>query len=88
MHFTDTNTGYAVGRSGKILKTTNAGVNWTFLNSGTSINLKSVYFTDMNNGYAVGESGIILKTTDAGITLNSFTPIANFEKLNDTSFPS
>jgi photosystem II stability/assembly factor-like uncharacterized protein len=77
-----------VGRSGKIVKTTNGGGSWTYLTSGTSINLRSVFFTNANNGYAVGESGIILRTNDAGLTWNSYNNLSFFNQLNDVSFPS
>ena len=65
--FPNTNTGYAVGDSGRILKTTNGGTDWTIQNSGTTEDLFSVCFTDVNNGYAAGESPI-LKTTNGGTT--------------------
>ena len=67
VYFTDTNTGYAVGQNGTILKTINGGNEWTALTSGTTRSLISVYFTDINTGYTVGDSGIILKTTNAGV---------------------
>jgi len=66
IYFTDDNKGYAVGDSGTIIKTIDAGVNWTKLASGTTNNLNSVYFVDANTGYAVGGLGTILKTIDAG----------------------
>ncbi len=72
--FTDVNTGYAVGNSGKIVKTINAGTSWVTLTSGTTSHLYSVYFTDANTGYAVGDAGIILKTTNAG---GSWTPLVS-----------
>jgi photosystem II stability/assembly factor-like uncharacterized protein len=66
VYFIDSSTGYAVGWNGTILKTINAGTNWTKLSSGTSNNLMSVCFTDANTGYAVGASGTILKTVNGG----------------------
>ncbi len=66
-YFIDANTGYAVGRFGTIIKTIDAGENWTEIFApGIYKNLASVYFTDANTGYAVGGYGAILKTTDAG----------------------
>ena len=68
--FTDNNSGYAVGDSGIILKTMNAGTTWNTLSSGTTDNLTSIFFTDSNTGYAVGGdlygAGIILKTINGG----------------------
>ena len=68
VYFTSVDTGFAVGISGTILKTTNAGANWTAQTSGTVASLNSVYFTDVNTGYIVG--GAILKTTDGGSNWN------------------
>ncbi|MFZ4740153.1 MAG: YCF48-related protein [Bacteroidales bacterium] len=77
VYFTDVNTGYAVGNSGKIVKTTNAGNAWTALTSGTAQVLWSVYFTDASTGYAVGNSGTIIKTTNAGSTWTALTSGVN-----------
>jgi len=70
VYFTDVNTGYAVGDSGIILKTTNGGIGWIQQNSGITDNLYSVFFTSLNTGYAVGGSvqqfGFILKTINGG----------------------
>jgi photosystem II stability/assembly factor-like uncharacterized protein len=72
VHFPNTQTGYAVGNNGTILKTTDAGRNWQKLNSPTSDPLWSVYFTDSNTGCAVGgvshQRFIIFKTTNGGNT--------------------
>jgi photosystem II stability/assembly factor-like uncharacterized protein len=67
VHFPDINTGYVVGDKGKILKTTNRGVEWSSETSGTDKRLRSVYFIDSLTGYAVGDHGIILKTTNGGL---------------------
>jgi photosystem II stability/assembly factor-like uncharacterized protein len=75
--FTDANTGYAVGDSGTILKTNNAGTSWITLPSGTTKNLYSVQFPEANIGYAVGgnayQAGIILKTTNGGTTWSALS---------------
>jgi photosystem II stability/assembly factor-like uncharacterized protein len=71
--FPTADTGYAVGE-GKldqpkhitIIKTTDAGLNWTAQSSGDTNSLYSVYFTDSNTGYSVGSGGTILKTTNGG----------------------
>lgn len=76
--FTDSNTGYIVGDSGTIQKTTDSGTTWYALASGTNFNLTSVDFPAFDRGYAVGVgnngsfyNGIILKTIDGGITWDS-----------------
>lgn len=71
VYFTDANTGYTVGVPGIILKTTNAGIDWTPQTSGTIENLNSVYFTNVDSGYIVGNYGKILKTTNGGINWTS-----------------
>jgi len=79
VHFTDNNTGWAVGPGGTILKTTNGGTNWNSQASGMGTNwnsqtsgttdwLLSVHFTDNNTGWAVGSGGTILKTTNGSVT--------------------
>lgn len=87
VYFTDTNTGYAVGWGGTILKTDNGGTNWITQTSGTLADLWSVYFTDANTGYSVGydwdnSKGVILKTINAGTDwiiqiIGSSNPINN-----------
>jgi photosystem II stability/assembly factor-like uncharacterized protein len=49
-----------------MLKTTDAGVTWSPLTSGTTNALHDVYFFDATQGVAVGEQGLILRTTDGG----------------------
>lgn len=67
--FTDKQTGYMVGNLGNILKTENAGENWTFQNEFpsnlTNSNLASVDFINQDIGFAVGSTEI-LKTVDGG----------------------
>ena len=69
--FTSVNTGYiAAGGgglgSGKILKTTNAGMNWIMVNPGAIYPVFGIYFVNENTGYGTGSFGKIYKTTDAG----------------------
>jgi len=66
VYFTDANSGYIVGDSGIILKTTDGGTNWTIQSSGITYDLYSVHFTDPNRGYAAGRSDTILSTNDGG----------------------
>jgi len=75
VHFTDNNTGWAVGgwNSNIILNTTDGGTNWSPQTSGTTWDLRSVYFTDNNTGWAVGRYGTIRNTTDGGTNWNPQT---------------
>ncbi len=66
--------GYAVGSTvtyngdGIILKTTDSGLTWTQISSGTIPGLEAVYFTSLNVGYAGGWQNYFIKTTDGGLT--------------------
>jgi hypothetical protein len=76
--------GYAVGDSGTILVTWDAGLTWLPSISGTSERLNGVYFIDLELGIVVGELGTILRTTNGGlpVELTSFTGRA----VNDDAF--
>jgi photosystem II stability/assembly factor-like uncharacterized protein len=60
--------GYVVGDSGTILKTTDAGLTWTKLQSTITANLYGVFFVNPAKGFAVGDSGVLLATSDSGAT--------------------
>jgi photosystem II stability/assembly factor-like uncharacterized protein len=65
--FIDQNTGYAVGDSGVVLKTTNSGLNWQYIYLNTRSTLKDVDFVNANTGYiCCGDTGKVFKTTDGG----------------------
>lgn len=69
--FTDAVTGYAISRTGKIVKTTDGGLTWTTLNTNVSMTLKKIHFVNSNLGFAIGsnQSGnYVLKTNNAGQT--------------------
>ncbi len=70
VHFTSANTGYVAGENGRILKTTNGGLNWVTQASGTTNGLGSICFTNDSTGYILGGANnlcIILKTTNGGL---------------------
>ncbi len=64
--FVSPSTGWAVGQSSTVLKTTNGGTNWFPQTAGAPGFLYSVFFIDPNTGWTVGQSGAIRKTTDSG----------------------
>lgn len=66
LSFINEHTGYVCGENGTIIKTTNGGYNWTFLNSGTRKLLYDIHAINDHTCFAVGENGIILKTTNGG----------------------
>lgn len=64
--FINTDIGFTVGQSGKILKTQNAGVTWTQINLGLTNDLHTVRFVNNNTGYITGSNGLILYTSNSG----------------------
>ena len=89
VYFTNINTGYAAGKCGTIIKTTDGGVSWTVQNSGTANHLHSILFPLPDIGYAAGENGIILKTTDGGnnwAIQNYSTPSGQLSTVNSLFF--
>ncbi|MDH3268778.1 MAG: YCF48-related protein, partial [Ignavibacteria bacterium] len=83
--FIDDNTGWIVGSNGFIIKTTNAGLDWTQQTSGTTLTLMSVQFINQTSGWICGEDGLILKTTDAGQSWFELTS-GTSELLSDLHF--
>lgn len=72
IHFGDANSGFAVGASGVIRATTDAGENWSGQSSPTSQNLNAVHFTSASNGFAVGDGETFVRTTNGGATWTDF----------------
>lgn len=91
IYFVDANTGYTTGQGDgycQIMKTINAGNNWTeVLPSGQYQRGLSICFPDANTGCVVTEEGEILKTTDAGNTWTLESSGVTTE-LNSVYFPS
>lgn len=78
--YADVNTLYAVGGDEKISKSTNGGMSWTQIYSGTN----NRYFmgVDFNGNFGVigGEDGKIIHTTDGGDNWNTYaTGYHNFQ---------
>jgi photosystem II stability/assembly factor-like uncharacterized protein len=61
VHFITANEGWAVGRQGKIIHTTNAGATWSSQNSGTTNDLNNVHMVNASFGVAVGDGGTVVK---------------------------
>jgi len=57
---------WVCGAGGVIRKTTNGGVTWSALSSGTSSDLYSIWFHGDQVGWVVGAGGLIKKTTNGG----------------------
>jgi photosystem II stability/assembly factor-like uncharacterized protein len=65
--FTSLSHGWAAGPLGKIVNTTNGGIDWNIRNSGVTEYLECVFFSDGQHGWVCGRNGIILATTDGGL---------------------
>ena len=82
--FVNSQTGWCVGDSGKILKTTNGGLYWNPQSSGFHYNLRALNFPSIDTGYIAGDSGIFLKTINGGnnwFRLNSVMSKINFSSV-------
>ncbi|MBS1492895.1 MAG: T9SS type A sorting domain-containing protein [Bacteroidetes bacterium] len=68
--FVNSQTGFAAGEGGRLLKTTDGGDSWIRKNTSTSRNLFSVSFINENTGwigtYKSGDTSGVLKTTNGG----------------------
>jgi len=64
--FVNSSTGFAIGESSTILKTTNEGLNWFVISSPVVATFKDIHFANVNTGYISGLNGVIIKTTDIG----------------------
>jgi photosystem II stability/assembly factor-like uncharacterized protein len=71
LSFTNAMTGFVCTGTGKVLKTTNAGVTWGVQNTPLTENLYAMHFPSANTGYIASWSGKILKTTNGGLTFIS-----------------
>jgi photosystem II stability/assembly factor-like uncharacterized protein len=64
--FIDANTGYAVGDTGLILRSTNGGLNWSPIQSPATVVLREIIFKTAQTGYVCGYYGVVLKTLNGG----------------------
>lgn len=72
--FIDANTGWTLGFTGNVLKTTNGGTNWTQVTTGLG-QCNALQFTDANTGFIAGSLGKVLKSTNGGTNwVNLTTP--------------
>ena len=66
MVFVDQSTGWAVGRTGTILKTTDGGAVWNDQSIAEDYSLFAAFFFDAQKGFIASGKGIILATTNGG----------------------
>ncbi len=80
-----TNTGFAVGAGGVVVKTT-TGTAWSTIASGTTQDLLATSWASTTVGWAVGKGGTIIKSSN-GTSFTSQTS-GTTQDLNGTSFTS
>jgi len=68
--FPTESTGYAVGRSGTLVKTVDYGNTWNVYEPAFEEHLYSVFFTNENVGFIAGRYGLFFKTIDGGNNWN------------------
>lgn len=95
IHFVNNNVGYAVGQiangySNKVMKTIDAGQNWSFINPHpigvtNSDELNAVFFTSSDTGYVGGRNSLFLETTNGGATWTSIPTVGD---VNEIYFPT
>ena len=66
IYFTDTNTGWAVGEFGTVVKTRDGGESWQLIEIPWQNSLTDLHFPTPADGVIVGENGLILKSVDGG----------------------
>jgi photosystem II stability/assembly factor-like uncharacterized protein len=66
VQFAGPDTGYAVGDSGTVLKTTNGGISWTAQTIGTPKNLSLVHLRTGRIGWVVAGGSSLYRTTNGG----------------------
>jgi len=64
--FVDGGVGYAAGFNGTILKTTNAGSNWSAVAGGPRSGMRAIHMVNTDLAVGVGTGGLIVKSADAG----------------------
>jgi len=74
-----------IGNNGRIRKTTNGGIFWTFPQSNSNVNLNAVTFINSSVAFIAGNSGLIFKTTNEGFNW-SYQSVGYPNNLKDISF--
>jgi photosystem II stability/assembly factor-like uncharacterized protein len=84
--FYDLYFGMVCGEEGKILVTTNAGIDWTLVNTGGNGLMHDVFILNQSTAFAVGTPEQVYKTTDSGLSWLSDFSGANLIELYKIKF--
>ncbi|MBK8553306.1 MAG: hypothetical protein IPL53_20500 [Ignavibacteria bacterium] len=89
-YYLSSNTGWACGDGGTIIKTTDSGNNWVINTTQTKQSIRSVFFVNENTGFACGLYGTVLKSTNGGniwdkVVLNTTGNLFSVRFLNSTT---
>ena len=79
----DADNGWVVsnGYPGSIVRTTNGGIDWTYLPNPSGMPLQDVHFTTSLNGLIVGDIATLMKTSDGGGNWETITEAVTWEWL-------
>ena len=67
--------GWACGELGTVIKTTNGGMNWSLINTGSSAYMNSVQFVNDMTGWIAADVNNFKKTTNGGASwINQLVP--------------
>jgi len=67
IYFINKDTGFVASSQGKILRSSNAGLNWSTIYDSLTLNLRKLHFTNNGIGYCFADSLYVLKTTNSGL---------------------
>jgi len=88
LDFPTSEVGYAVGRSGTIIKTANGGEDWKKLRNGNNLfvsneKFRDVWFKTEDEGYIIGDNGLFWQTEDGGDSwkIAEDTPNVTFNRI-------
>jgi len=77
IYFLSSTLGYVAGDSGRVYRSVNGGLNWSLLNTGTTVKLKSIYASNANFIVAAGNNGTFIYSFDGGDTWTVETQSSN-----------
>ncbi len=71
--FVTTQIGWAIGKSGHLMRTTNGGESWFFQQTVPAVDVEAVDFIDSNHGWMAGAEGHIWISNNGGVTWSAQT---------------